>query len=104
MKRKNTNKLGIAAKDNNFPYKSPLSTSCKVSSKLYLEKYSKYKKTPAAAAKSEIKTPISMFFFTVPKNLVFESYDVLLNQTEQERWKHSHFLTHTHPYLALYPY
>jgi hypothetical protein len=41
-----------------------------------------YKKQPAAVAKSEIKTPISMSFFTVPKSLIFESYDVLLNQTE----------------------
>lgn len=83
IKIKKTNKLGIAAKDKILPYKSPFSINFKVSLKLYLEKYSKYKKKPPAVAKSEIKTPIRMSFFTVPKSLIFESYDVPLNQTEQ---------------------
>ena len=85
IKTKNTNKFGIAAIDKIFPYKSPSSIICKVSLKLNLEKYSMYKKQPAAVAKSEIRTPINMSFFTVPKNSIFESYDVLLNQTELEQ-------------------
>ena len=83
MKIKKTNKLGIAAIDKILPYKSPSSISCKVSLKLNLEKYSIYKKQPAAVAKSETKIPIKISFLTVPKNSVFESYDVQLNQTEQ---------------------
>ena len=74
----------MAANDNTFPYKSPSPIIFKVSSKLYLEKYSKYKKTPAAVAKRDIIKPIRMSFFTVPTNLIFESYDVQLNQIEQE--------------------
>ena len=57
--------------------------SCNVSLKLNLEKYSMYKKQPAAVAKSETKTPIKMSFFTVPKSLIFESYGVQSNRIEQ---------------------
>ncbi len=57
--------------------------SCKVSEKLTLEKYSIYKKAPAVVANMDIKTPINISFFKVPKNLIFVSYDVQLNQTEQ---------------------
>jgi hypothetical protein len=32
-------------------------------------------------ANKEIKAPTTISFVTVPKNLIFESYDVLLNQT-----------------------
>ena len=85
MKTKNTNKLGIAAIDKIFPYKPPSLISFKVSLKLNLEKYSIYKKQPAAVAKRATKTPIKTSFFTAPKNLIFESYDGLLNQTEQEQ-------------------
>ncbi len=84
IKTKKTNKLGIAAKDNTLPYKPPAFIISNVSLKLTLEKYSKYKKTPAAVANSETKTPIRMSFFTVPKNLIFESYDVQSYQIEQE--------------------
>ncbi len=83
IKIKNTNKLGIAAIDRILPYKAPSSINFKVSLKPTLEKYSIYKKQPASVANTETKTPINMSFFTVPKNLVFESYDVQLNRTEQ---------------------
>lgn len=82
IKIKKTNKLGIAAIDKILPYKSPSSIICSVSLKLNFEKYSTYKKQPAAVANKEVKMPIKISFFTVPKNLVFESCDVLLNQTE----------------------
>lgn len=71
--------------DNIFPYKPPSSISFNVSLKLNLEKYSMYKKQPDAVAKSEINTPIKMSFFTVPKSLIFESYDGQSNQTALEQ-------------------
>ena len=83
VKTKKINKLGIAAKDNTLPYKPPAFIISNVLLKLSLEKYSKYKKTPAAVANSETKTPIRMCFFTAPKNLIFESCDVQSYQTEQ---------------------
>lgn len=67
-----------------FPYKSPSSIIFNVSVNPTLEKYSMYRKHPAKVAKSEIKIPIKISFFTVPKSLIFESCDALLNQTEQE--------------------
>ena len=73
----------MAAIDKILPYKSPSPISCKVSLKLNLEKYSIYKKQPTAVAKSETKNPINKSFFTVPKNLIFESCDAQSNQTEQ---------------------
>lgn len=83
IKIKKTNKFGIAAIDNTLPYKFPSAIICKVSEKLNLEKYSTYKKKPPAVANKATKTPINISFFTVPKRLIFESYDVQLNQIEQ---------------------
>ena len=85
IKTKKTNKLGIAAIDNILPYNPPSSIICKVSLNPNLEKYSMYKKHPAAGANNEIRMPIDMSFFTVPKNLIFESYDEQSNQTELEQ-------------------
>lgn len=104
MKIKNINKLEIAANDNTFPYKPPSLIIFKVSLKLYIEKYSKYKKIPAKVAKKEIKMPIRMSFFRVPKSLIFESYDVLLNRTELVQLKHIRFLMHRYRYLDPYLY
>jgi hypothetical protein len=50
------------------------------------------------------RKPIEMSFFIVPKNLVFESYDALSYQIEQELQKHTHFLMHICLYLVLYLY
>lgn len=92
----------MAAKESTLPYKLASLIICKVSLKLYLETYSKYKKTPPKVAKNATKTPINMSFFTVPKNLFFESYDEQSYQIEQELQKHTHFLMHIHLYLVLY--
>ncbi len=82
IKTKNTNKLGMAAIDKILPYKLPSCINCNVSVKLNLEKYSIYKKQPPAVANKETKMPIKISFFIVPKSLIFESCDVLLNRTE----------------------
>ena len=81
---KKTNKLGIAANERTLPYKLPSSIIFKVSSKLNLEKYSKYRKMPPKVANKPTKKPINISFFTAPKCLIFESCDAQSYQIVQE--------------------
>ena len=104
IKIKKTKRFGIAANDNTFPYNLPSLIISNVSLNSYLEKYSKYKNIPPQVANKEIKTPIRISFFIVPKNLIFESYDEQSYQIAQEPLKHIHFLKHKYLCLDLYLY
>lgn len=82
---KKTNKLGNAANANTEEYRFPSLIICQVSSNPYLEKYCKYKNTPAAVAKREITNPMAISFLIDPMYSTFGSYDEQSDRTEPER-------------------